>query len=55
MTAVALAVSYKVYTNHRGPVYNNPSQTIQQAKDAVQQDTDYQNRVQDTVHDQLNQ
>ena len=56
VTAAVLALGYHIYTQHTGS--SNPgavNNAVQNAKNAVQQDTNYSNQVKDTVQNQYGQ
>jgi hypothetical protein len=60
-TVISLLIAFGVYhfafqkSGNEGLNGQNPSQTVQGAKDAVQQDTNIQNRVKSTVQNQYGQ
>ena len=58
ITAALIALGYHLYQQHKvsyGSQLPGPTNTIQNAKDAVQQDTNYSNKVKNTVQNQYSQ
>jgi hypothetical protein len=59
ITAALIALGYHLYQQHKTIGYGSQlpgsSNTIQNAKDAVQQDTNYSNKVKNTVQNQYSQ